>query len=156
LQSPAEGEPLLLYITASHKAVSAVLVKEQSDNNRKVQAPVYYVSELLMGSKLLYSEVEKLAYAVVMAMRKLKHYFMAHEVTIPTSYPIRDVCRNRESIGRISKWSAEIAPFIINFVLRASIKSQCVADFIAEWSVAEEDKPEETIWQIWHVEVDGD
>ena len=33
------------------------------------------ISEALSGSKLLYSEMEKMAYAVVMAARKLRHYF---------------------------------------------------------------------------------
>ena len=122
------------------------MVREQIEDNRKVQAPIYYVSELLTSSKLLYSEVEKLAYAVLMATRKLKHYFMAHPVIVPTWYPLPDIFGNREANGRISKWSAEIAPFTINFVPRTAIKSQSIADFIAEWSVsAEECKPEEPI-----------
>jgi hypothetical protein len=33
----------------------------------KLQCLVYFVSEALSGSKLLYSELEKIAYAVVMA-----------------------------------------------------------------------------------------
>ena len=35
---------------------------------------IYFISEALSGSKLLYSEMEKMAYAVVMAARKLRHY----------------------------------------------------------------------------------
>jgi hypothetical protein len=40
-----------------------------------VQALVYYASEALVGQKIRYSELKKLAYTVVMASQKLKHYF---------------------------------------------------------------------------------
>jgi hypothetical protein len=36
---------------------------------------VYFASEALSGSKIFYSELEKIAYAVIMAARKLRHYF---------------------------------------------------------------------------------
>jgi hypothetical protein len=39
------------------------------------------VSEALTGAKLRYTELEKLSYAVVMASRKLKHYFTSHPVS---------------------------------------------------------------------------
>ena len=67
LTSPEQGAHLLLYIAASNSAVSAVLVQEN-----KVQRPVYYVSEALQGAKIRYTELEKLAYALVMASRKLR------------------------------------------------------------------------------------
>lgn len=91
LTSPTLGTLLLLYIAAAEGAVSAVLVEEVSYNRREEQAPVYYVSEALAGGKLRYTELEKMACAVIMASRKLKHYFTAHPITIPTSYPLREV-----------------------------------------------------------------
>jgi len=45
---------LLLYIAASYSAVSAALVLERKVAGRKKQLPVYFVSEALAGSKLLY------------------------------------------------------------------------------------------------------
>jgi len=50
------------------------LWKRQAEGNLK-QFPIYLVSEALSGSKLLYSEIEKMAYAVVIAARKLRYYF---------------------------------------------------------------------------------
>lgn len=76
---------------------------------------MYYVSEALAGAKLRYTKLEKMAYAVIMASCKLKHYFTAHPITVPTSYPLRDVFENREAIRCISKWAAEIAPFPLSF-----------------------------------------
>jgi hypothetical protein len=40
-----------------------------------VQRPVYYISEVLSDTKTCYPQVQKLLYAVVLARRKLRHYF---------------------------------------------------------------------------------
>jgi hypothetical protein len=84
---PLPSEPLFLYIATSKVAVSAVLVREVDSEKGKHQSPVYFVLEALSGSKLLYSELEKIAYAVVMATRKLMHYFETHKVTVLTDQP---------------------------------------------------------------------
>ena len=52
-----------------------VLVREKQEEHQKKQLLVYYVSETLDGTKKFYIEMEKVAYVVVMASRKLKHYF---------------------------------------------------------------------------------
>jgi hypothetical protein len=51
LTQPALGAPLLLYVAASHSAVSAALVQEKLDGQVKKQAPVFFVSEVLSHSK---------------------------------------------------------------------------------------------------------
>jgi hypothetical protein len=61
---PEPKLPLLLYLSASNLAVSAVLVQEKEEEKLK-QIPVYFASEALSGSKLFYSELEKIAYACV-------------------------------------------------------------------------------------------
>jgi hypothetical protein len=71
--------------------VSAVLVEEQENEHTKRQVPVYFVSETLSGLKIYYSEIEKIAYAVLIAARKLKHYFQAHKIRVPTNYPVKEV-----------------------------------------------------------------
>jgi hypothetical protein len=81
LSPPSPSEPLFLYVAASKAAVSAALVREVDSKKGRFQSPVYFISEALSGSKLLYSELENIAYAVVMATRKLRHYFEAHKVT---------------------------------------------------------------------------
>ena len=55
--------------------MSAALVEEKIVEGTLKQLPIYLVSKALNGSKLFYSEMEKMAYAVVMAARKLCHYF---------------------------------------------------------------------------------
>jgi hypothetical protein len=85
LTPPTLGAPLLLYVVASHSAVSAVLVQEKLEGQIKKQAPVYFVSEVLSLSKKNYTELEKVLYAVLMASRKLRHYFQAFHIIVPSS-----------------------------------------------------------------------
>jgi hypothetical protein len=49
---------------------------------RTVQRPVYYVSEVLHEAKARYLETHKLLYDVLVASRKLRHYFQAHRVMV--------------------------------------------------------------------------
>jgi hypothetical protein len=55
LSNPEKGQPLILYVSAMHAAVSGALVvkKEIVSNGKPVkqQFPVYFVSEVLIGSK---------------------------------------------------------------------------------------------------------
>jgi hypothetical protein len=132
LLPPSPSEPLFLYVAASKAAVSAVLVREVDGEKEKLQSPVYFISEALSGSKLLYSELEKIAYAVVMATRKLMHYFEAHKVTVLTDQPLNDLFINKEDSSRIAKWATELSKHTIDFGKRSAIKSQVLADFVVD------------------------
>jgi hypothetical protein len=61
MSKPSLKADLLLYIAATETAVSAVLVEERMEADTLKQLPIYYVSEALSGSKLFYSEMEKMA-----------------------------------------------------------------------------------------------
>jgi hypothetical protein len=134
LTPPSSGTPLLLYVVVSQATVSAVLVQEKQDVQIKKQAPVYFVSEVLSPSKKNYTELEKVLYAVLMASRKLRHYFQAYHIIVPSSQPLKNIMRNREATWRVEKWAAELNEFTIDYVHRSSIQSQALADFIADWT----------------------
>ena len=136
LIAPERGEPLLLYVAASNHVVSVALVveREEPGHQLKVQRPVYFVGEVLTDPKVWYPQVQKLLYAVPMATRKLLHYFTDHEVVVGTSYPLGDIIRNRDAVGRISKWALELMGHDIRYTPRTAIKSQALTDFVAEWT----------------------
>jgi hypothetical protein len=94
--------PLLLYIAASPCAVSAALVQEQDREGTTRQCLVYYVSEVLTASKCNMTELEKLSYAVVMASRKLRHYFEAFKVRITSDRGLGELFQNAEASVRIA------------------------------------------------------
>jgi hypothetical protein len=74
-----------------HAAVSGALVDEKeivtNGKAAKQQFTVYFVSEVLTGSKRFYLEIEKICYAIVMSPRKLQHYFEAHTIKVLTNQP---------------------------------------------------------------------
>ena len=110
LTPPADGEPLYLYVAATTQVVSAVVVVERQEEGHAlpVQRPVYYISKVLSETKTRYPQIQKLLYAVVLARRKLHHYFEAHPVTVVSSFPLGEIVHNREAMVRITKWSVEL------------------------------------------------
>ena len=67
---------MLLYILATNRVVSAVLLVERDMEAHKfqVQRSVYYVFEVLTPCKTRYPHYQKIAYAIFMSSRKLRHY----------------------------------------------------------------------------------
>src|SRR3954466_3512987 len=130
---------MLLYIAATHQVVSAVLVVERISDGHKLplQRPVYYVSTVLTPCKSRYPHYQKIAYVVFMASRKLRHYFQECSITVASEVPVNDIINNREATGRIAKWAIELLLFAIIYKPRRAIKSQVLADFIAEWTETE-------------------
>ena len=112
---PNMGEPMLLYIAATHQVVSAVLIVEQETDVHKfpLQKPVYYVSTVLTPCKSRYPHYQKIAYAVFVASRKLRHYFQECSIAVASEVPLNDIINKRDSTGRIAKWAIELLPFDI-------------------------------------------
>jgi hypothetical protein len=48
-------------------------------------------------------------------------------------FPLGDILHNRDATGRISKWAVELGALNIEFTPRKAIKSQALANFVAEW-----------------------
>jgi hypothetical protein len=99
---------------------------------RTVERPVYYISEVLHDAKTRYLEVHKLLYEVLIEYRKLHHYFQAHKILVVTSYPLRVILRNPNATGNVAKWAAKLAEFELDFDARHAIKSQVLANFVAD------------------------
>jgi hypothetical protein len=134
LTSPDPSLPLLLYIAASHSAVCAALVQENDRDDKNQQCPIYYVSEVLTTSKCNMTELEKISYAVIMASRKLRHYFKEFKIRVTSDRGLGELFVNPKASARIAKWAAELSGYNIIFEPRTAIKSQVLADFIVDWT----------------------
>jgi ribonuclease HI len=88
---------------------------------------------VLSEIKIRYPQIQKLLYAVILTRRKLRHYFESHPVTVVSSFPLGEIIQCREASGRIAKWGVELMGETISFAPRKAIKSQALADFLAEW-----------------------
>jgi ribonuclease HI len=125
----------LIYVVVATQVVSAAIVVERREEGHAlpVQRPVYFISEVLSETKIRYPQIQKLLYAVILTRRKLRHYFESHPVTVVSSFPLGEIIQCREASGRIAKWVVEIMGETISFAPRKAIKSQVLADFVAEW-----------------------
>jgi hypothetical protein len=95
--------------------------------------------------------MEKICYTVVMSVRKLQHYFEAHSVRVLTNQLLNDIFRNTDCLGRIGKWAIELSEHVVDFEKRSAIKSQVLANFIADWiepSSCIEGTMIDTPWQV--------
>jgi hypothetical protein len=95
---------------------------------------VYYISGVLHEAKTSYLEVHKPLYAVLIASRKLHHYFQAHRISLVTSYPLRAVLCNPNATRNIAKWATELAEFELDLVPCHAVKSQVLANIIVDWT----------------------
>ena len=73
-----------------------------------------------------------MAYAVVLASRRLKHYFKAHPVVVKTDQPIRQILQKPDLAKRHVSWSIELSEYGITFEDRKAIKAQVLADFVTK------------------------
>ncbi|KAM1075035.1 hypothetical protein ACFX2B_019701 [Malus domestica] len=90
LSKPEVGDTLIIYLSVSASAVSSVLIR----NDGNVERPVYYASKALQDAETRYSNIEKLALALVMFARKLRPYFQAHSIIVLANHPLRQILQS--------------------------------------------------------------
>nr|GFB74387.1 reverse transcriptase domain-containing protein [Tanacetum cinerariifolium] len=159
LAAPRLQEELIMYLSATHGAISAVLLTERGT----IQTPVYFISRALQGPELNYSPIEKLVLSLVFAAKRLRRYFQAHPIAVITDQPIKQVMSRPDAAGRLQKWSIMLGEHNITYRPRTSIKGQILADFLNETpsndlqgtSVAEAQKEPWTLFTDGSSCVDG-
>ena len=153
LVSPSEGELLTLYLAVSDFLTSAALVRERD----RVQQPVYYCSRVLREAEERYPKMEKLILALITTSRKLRPYFQAHTIEVPTEYPMKQILHKPETSGRLIKWAIELSEFDIRYKPRTAIKGHILADFIMEFTLTELIEATQLTpdFPIWRLSMDG-
>ena len=110
LLSPSKlGEELYLYLAVSQAAVSTAFVRKEDGSQRLV----YFTSRVLRGVEKRYLQMEKLAFALITTMRKLKPYFQAHTIVVLTDKPLKKAMSSPEVAGRMALWVVELSEFDI-------------------------------------------
>ncbi|KAK1693559.1 hypothetical protein QYE76_010256 [Lolium multiflorum] len=129
LASPASMEPMLLYIAATNRVVSVVLVVERKEAGKEqsVQRPVYYL-EVLSQSKQNYPHYQK----------------------VVATAPLAEIIGSKDANGRVAKWALELAAHTILYEPRTAIKSQILADFFVDWAEMQylPPVPDSTHWKL--------
>lgn len=141
LVKPEPGEELLVYLSATEHAVSSVLIREKDYD----QQPGYYVSHALKGLELRYTEMEKVALALVITTRKLRPYFLSYPIVVLTNSPLGRIMTHPDLTGRLVKWTVELGEYDIEYKLRTTIKAQALSDFLTEMI----NLGQEELWRVF-------
>ncbi|KAK1615473.1 hypothetical protein QYE76_020990 [Lolium multiflorum] len=141
-------------LQATNRVVSVVVVVEREEEEKIVQRPVYYLSEVLSLSKQNYPHFQKMTYGVFMAATKLKHYFEEHPMKVVSEAPISDIMGNKDASGRIAKWAIQLSPYVPVYERGDAIKSQALADFLVDWAEMQYKLAEHNV-EYWKMHFDG-
>lgn len=104
LQPPNYNRNFLLYLVASDFSIGMVLVQIDDAHIKHI---IYYLSKGLVGAKLRYPHVEKLALATACVVQQFRHYILLRTTTVifdtnPMCYILsRQILGGRYSKGTI-------------------------------------------------------
>ena len=66
--------------------------------------------------------MENLAFALVIAARKVKLYFQAHIVVILTDKPLQRAMSSPKAARQMALWAVKLSEFVIQYRPRTTIK----------------------------------
>ncbi|GKC61749.1 reverse transcriptase domain-containing protein, partial [Tanacetum coccineum] len=128
LTTPNLKETLYVYLAASGKAVSGVVMADR----RGKQTPIRYVSRTLHEAEKNYTSLEKLALCLLHLSRRLHRYFEAHPIKVITDQPIKQILNKPDASGKLAKYAVELGAYNIAYMPHNAIKGQVLADFLNE------------------------
>ena len=83
----------------------------------------------------------------------MAHYFQDHSISVVSDAPLSEILHNWGATGQVAKWAMELLYLDINFEAKKAIKSQALADFMAEW--VEQQQPTQIDSAHWTMFFDG-
>ena len=107
-----------------------------------VKNPVYFVSTVLWDARSRYPMQQKILLVLLVASRKLRHYFQGHPIKVVSTYPLEKILHNPNAAGTVAEWNIELQAFNIEFSMTRVIKGAALADCVAEWTDAPDRGPE--------------
>ena len=86
---PKVGKPLILYLAIEESAIGAMLAQE---GEAWAEHVVFYLSKNMLPYEKKYNQVEQIYLAMVLAMRKIRHYFQSYKIQAVSKLdPIKNV-----------------------------------------------------------------
>ena len=136
LVPPVPKKPLLLYLTTTDTAMTALLA-QYLEETRKENA-IYYIYKKMLPYKENYSLLEKTYVALVWATCKLRHYMLAYKVLLIARIdPLKYLMEKPVQDGKTAKWVLLLSEFDIKFVTQKSVKGRAIVDHLAHCSPKE-------------------
>ncbi|XP_028121011.1 uncharacterized protein LOC114318342 [Camellia sinensis] len=125
---------LLLYLTSTPRFIGALLVRGIDG----VEKLVYHISYKFNSVESRYTPIERHYLALIFTTQKLHHYFLAHPIQVVTrSDPVRYLLSKPALMGRMAQWILALVEYEITCVMPKAIKSQALADLLAQFPSSE-------------------
>ena len=70
-----------------------------------------------------YPWIEKMAFSLIITLRKLSPYFQAHTIMVMTDQRIQKAMSKTNAATRMVQWAVELSQFDIEYRLRTTIKA---------------------------------
>ena len=120
----------------------------------------------MAGAEHNYSSIEKLCLTLIFALKKLRHYMLAHQIQlVARADPIKYVLSQPALMGRLGKWAVSMMEYDITYVPQKAIKGQALADFLAAHPLPDDsplivELPDEEVFTVdiesqWQLYIDG-
>ncbi|KAA0044915.1 protein NYNRIN-like [Cucumis melo var. makuwa] len=149
---PAQGRPLILYLTVLESFMGGVL--GQHDLSGKKEHAIYYLSKKFTDYESRYSMLERTCCALVWTAHRLRQYMLYHTTCLISKMDrIKYIFEKPSLSGRIAKWQVLLSEYDIVYVTKKAIKESAVADHLAAQPVADYepmriDFPDENIFLV--------
>lgn len=101
-----------------------------SKKQAQFKTHLFFVSKALIGVKTQYPKIKNISLTLIMASRKLVHYFLEHTIFVRTNLPLKQVLYIPYLSKQMTKWSIEIFEFDVSFEPRKALKAQVFAHFL--------------------------
>ena len=106
---PDVNKPYRLYTDASDFAVGAILVQTDEHGTER---PIHFLSHQLSAVQRRWATVEKEAFAVIHALRKLRPYLYSADFIVLTDHkPLRSLFSNEMQNTKIQRWAVMLAEY---------------------------------------------
>ncbi|XP_058181223.1 uncharacterized protein LOC131299658 [Rhododendron vialii] len=135
LAPPFPRKPLIMYLSVTETSMGCMLAQE---NNAKIECALYYLSKKMMDYETRCTPLEKTCWGLVWAIKKLRHYLLAHQVVLVSQLdPIKYLFEKPTLIGKLARWLLLLVEFDLKYMAKKSVKGRVVAEFLADHPVTE-------------------
>jgi hypothetical protein len=129
LRAPRIGETFRLYIAAQHQVVGVMLTQE----DKKREYPVAYLSRRLIDVETRFVPIEKLCLSLYFACSKLHHYLLSSTCVVVCRHDIvKFMLQKSILMGCLGKWVYALVEYNLVYEHLRSTRGQVVADFIVD------------------------
>lgn len=149
LDKPDFNRDFLLYTNVTEEAISAILIQT---NLEGYEQPIAFMSQSLIDAEFKFPYVKKHALALVVALRKFRHYIHGCHTIVNLPIPVvKHLLSQTYLQGKLANWLANIQEYDLEFTITKAIKGRDLALHLAQHPGPECSDIDEDIKALFYV-----